>query len=438
MKNLSIILVFLLLSPLLHADWLSPEEILEKIEQPNIPDRQLNIAELGAKPENALPAIEKAIQSLGEQGGGTVVIPEGKWQLNGPIHLKSKIELHLKKGSHLLFSANTEHFLPMVETRWEGTELFTYSPLIYAARVHDVAITGEGTIDGNQDSQFHAWHGKQDADILKLRTMGFNGIDKSERVFGKGTYLRPPLIQFFHAERVLLSDFKAINSPFWINHLVYTKSATVKNLKVDSHFPNNDGIDIESSQYVLVEHNLFRTGDDSVVVKSGRDLDGRNIGIPSQDIVVQHNDMGGEDGIALGSEMSGGISNVHFRHNILRKGNAAIRFKANLDRGGLVEHIRVSDFKVESFDTLIWFQLDYPSQLGGNFPSQYRDLEFKNFEVENAETFFEAHAPENAPLGAVSLENIIVKSNKVPVILNNAPNVTFNKVMLNGSTYSPE
>ena len=109
-------------------------------------------------------------------------------------------------------------------------------------------------------------------------------------------------VQFFHAERVLLENYTIINAPFWINHLVYTSSATVRNLKVESHFANNDGLDIESSQLVLAENNWFQTGDDSVVVKSGRDLDGRNIGIPSKDIVVRNNDMGGDARIALAAK----------------------------------------------------------------------------------------------------------------------------------------
>ena len=114
--------------------------------------------------------------------------------------------------------------------------------------------------------------------------------------------------------------------------------------------------------------------------------------------MVRDNDMGGEDGIALGSEMSGGIRYVFFTDNVLRKGASAIRFKANLDRGGTVEHVGVRNFKVESFETLFWFQLDYPGELGGHFPVPYRNIVFENFEVADVGTLFEAHAPRAAPL----------------------------------------
>lgn len=417
--------------------WLTEEEILAAVQLPAIPDTSFNIKDYGAKASEGhdnLPAINAAIEAAVASGGGKVLIPEGLWNVKGPIHLKSKINLHLAKGSRLLFSKHPADYLPTVLTRWEGTELYSYSPLVYAANVQDVAITGEGTLDGNENSQFKEWHAHQSDDMDRLRKMGSTGVPREERIFAEGSHLRPVFVQFFHAERVLLENYTIVNAPFWINHLVYTNSATVRNLKVDSHFPNNDGLDIESSQLVLVENNLFRTGDDSVVVKSGRDLDGRTIGIPSKDIVVRNNDMGGEDGIALGSEMSGGISNVHFVDNVLRKGSSAIRFKANLDRGGLVEHIRVRNFKVESFETLFWFQLNYPGELGGNFPSTYRDIVFENFEVAEAGIFLEVHAPAVAPLDNVKFIDIQVEENTTPFILENARNLEFSNVRIGSQT----
>jgi len=304
-----------------------------------------------------------------------------------------------------------------------------YSPLLYAANVTDVAITGTGILDGNEQSGFKAWQKRHD-DVDRLRKMGFTGVPVEQRVFGEGTFLRPPLVQFFNAERVLLEGYSTVHSPFWVNHLVYTKHATVRDIKVDSHFPNNDGIDIESSQYVLVENSHFRTGDDSVVVKSGRDLDGRTVGIPSENIVVRKNDMGGEDGIGLGSEMSGGIKNVFFDNNTLREGDSAFRFKSNLDRGGLVENVRLRNFKVASFKNLFWFQLNYPSKLGGNFPSTYRDIVFENIDVEQVTTFLEVHAPTAAPLQNVTFKNIKVEKVEIPMVLENAVDLKFENVKL--------
>ena len=208
--------------------------------------------------------------------------------------------------------------------------------------------------------------------------------------------------------------------------------ATVRGLNVNSLFPNNDGVDVDSSRYVLVEGSTFRTGDDSVVVKSGRDLDGRTVGLPSEYVVVRSNDMGGEDGIALGSEMSGDIRYVFFTDNVLRSGSSAIRFKANLDRGGTVEHVGVRRFKVGSFNRLFWFQLNYPSQLGGNFPATYRDIVFEDFEVEDVGTIFEAHAPEQAPLRDVLVRNVSTASAGQAVVLENVEGLRFENVTVAG------
>jgi polygalacturonase len=340
--------------------------------------------------------------------------------------------LHLVDGAHLLFGTDPEDYLPAVLTRWEGTEVFGYSPLVYAHDVHDVAITGSGTIDGNADSEFLTWQPREKDDQLALRKMGASGVPVEKRQFGAGHFLRPSLIQIVSAKRVLLADYTALNSPFWVNHLVYTDHATVKGLRVDSHHANNDGVDVDSSRYVLIENNHFRTGDDSVVVKSGRDLDGRTIARPSEYVVVRNNDMGGEDGIALGSEMSGDIREVYFIDNILRTGTAAIRFKSNLDRGGVVEKIRVSNMQIESFDRLFWFQLDYPGELGGSFPSLYRDIVFENISVENADVVLEVHAPEGYPLRDVTFRNVEIKQAGDTFILENADNLVFENLRIGG------
>ena len=418
------------------GDWAMADEIVKKIELPQIPARDFVITDFGAKSgqrEDARPAILGAIAKASSEGGGRVIIPAGTWLSNGPIHLKSKIDFHVAEGATLLFGPEPKDYLPAVLTRWEGTELYSYSPLIYAFEVHDVAITGKGTIDGNKQSVFNTWIGEtQSADMNNLRKMGVDGTPATKRIFAEGSYLRPPLIQFFRAERVLLADYTLLNSPFWVNHLVYTDHATIRGIKVDSHQHNNDGVDVDSSRFVLIENCHFRTGDDSVVVKSGRDRDGREVGKPSEYVVVRNNDMGGEDGIALGSEMSGDVRHVFFDNNILRKGLSAIRFKANLDRGGVVEHIRVRNMTVESFDNLFWFQLNYPGLLGGGHPSTYRDIVFENFTVEHAGTVFDASAPAEAPLKGVVLRNITIKHADKTFALENVEDLKLENVTVAG------
>lgn len=418
-----------------RVDWTLVDRIVAHIEKPRIPERIYRVSDFGANgdgTQDARPAVLAAIAKAKAEGGGRVVLSPGVWPCRGPIRLESRIELHLEPGAHLLFSPEPEHYLPVVETRWEGTRVLSYSPLIYAFDVEDVAITGRGTIDGNVRSGFHAWHPLADPDMQRLRRMGFTGVPLAERVFGAGTHLRPPLVQLLHARRVLLQDFTAVNSPFWVNHLVYSEHVTVRGIQVESHFPNNDGVDVDSSRYVLVEGSTFRTGDDAVVIKSGRDLDGRTVAKPSEYVVVRNNDMGGEDGIALGSEMSGDIRYVFFTDNVLRSGSSAIRFKANLDRGGTVEHIGVRRFQVGSFKRLFWFQLSYPGELGGNFPATYRDIVFEDFEVETVGTLFEAHAPPQAPLLEVIVRNVKVAAADQTLVLENVEKLIFDGVTVAG------
>jgi polygalacturonase len=418
-----------------RVDWSLVPTIVERIEAPRIPDREFRVAVAQTPADSsgdARPAILAAIEAASAAGGGRVVVPKGTWLSRGPIHLRSRIELHLDGGATLLFSPDPADYLPVVKTRWEGTEALSYSPLVYARDVEDVAITGPGTLDGNARSGFHAWHALAGADVQRLRRLGFEGAPLEARVFGAGTHLRPPLVQILGGRRVLLEGYTARHSPFWVNHLVYVELATVRGLTVDSHFPNNDGVDVDSSRFVLVERSTFRTGDDAVVIKSGRDLDGRRVARPSEYLVVRDNDMGGEDGIALGSEMSGDIRYVFFTDNRLRSGASAIRFKANLDRGGTVEHVGVRRFEVGSFERLFWFQLDYPGELGGRFPSVYRDIVFEDFTVGDVGTLFEAHAPAEAPLRAVVLRNVSVRSAKRRFVLDHVEGLVLDAVRVGG------
>ncbi len=418
-----------------QSDWKQMDVILKKVESPKIPDKSFVITDFGAKAnstDDSRPAIMSAINAAVKAGGGRVVIPAGKWISNGPIHLQSFIDLHVSEGATLLFGAAAKDYLPAVFTRWEGTEIYGYSPLIYANKVTDVAITGTGTIDGNAQSEFHAWHKQQAGDIASLRKMGFDGVPLEKRQFGEGHFLRPPLIQIVNAERVLLQGYTATNSPFWVNHLVYVDHAQMRNVNVDSMLPNNDGIDVDSGRWVVIEDNHFRTGDDSIVIKSGRDLDGRKIGRPSENVVVRNNILDGEDGIGLGSEMSGGIKNVFFTDNTYIKGTSVFRLKANLDRGGSVEHVRIRNTKIGEAKYLFWFDLSYVAgYLGGNFPSKYHDIVFENIVAEKIDTFFISHAPEEQPLENVLFKNIQVKSAKQFMEFTSLKNVIFTDVTIN-------
>jgi polygalacturonase len=162
-----------------EAEWRDIERMAEAIAAPRIPAREFRPEAFGGRPDgqaDALPAIRAAIDAASKAGGGRVVLSPGVWFSKGPVVLKSRIELHLAEGATLLFSPDPDDYLPVVKTRWEGTEVLSYSPLIYAPEVEDVAITGKGVIDGNEKSAFHAWGKIAEPDFQRLRRMGFDGV----------------------------------------------------------------------------------------------------------------------------------------------------------------------------------------------------------------------------------------------------------------------
>lgn len=315
-RSLPAFLVFL--SPLAAAaaetDWSEAARIAGAIQRTEFPARVFDVRDHGAIPDDALddrPAILAAIRACNAAGGGRVLLPPGLLISNGPIHLQSHVELHVAEGALLRFSAEPAHFLPVVLTRWEGTECFNFSPFIYARNVSNVAITGSGTIDGNARRSFANWKPRQGPDQIRIREMGAAGVPLHERVFGEGHWLRPGLIQFFACNRVLVEGVTILDAPFWVIHPVFCRDVIVRGVTVDSGNPNNDGVDPESSTNVLIEDCVFRTGDDSVAIKSGRDEDAWRAGVPSENIVVRRCVMDSKaNGLCIGSEMSGGVRNV--------------------------------------------------------------------------------------------------------------------------------
>src|SRR4051812_44041151 len=235
-------------------------KILARIKPPVFPKRDFVITKFGAKPgiqNDSTASIARAIDACSKAGGGRVMIPPGEF-LTGAVHLKSNVNLHISKGATLKFSTNDKSYLPIVFTRWEGMELMSYSPFIYAFQQTNIAITGEGTLDGQSDQEhFWLWNGNpkygwkegmpnQRAARAKLYKMMEDGISVEKRVFGEGSYLRPNFIQPYRCKNILIEGVRIINSPMWEIHPVLSENITVRNVHISSHGPNNDGCDPES------------------------------------------------------------------------------------------------------------------------------------------------------------------------------------------------
>jgi len=220
-----------------HEAWERAADIARNVKPPVFPDRLFDITKYGAVPDAktlATAPIAQAIEACSKAGGGRVLVPAGTF-LTGAVHLLSNVELHLDEKATLRFDTNPASY-PIVFTRWEGMECMNYSPLVYARRQKNIAITGKGTLDG-QGSPEHWWSWKgpwggttatgfkegmptQLAARAKLFQMAEDGVPVEKRMFGDGSYLRPPFIQPYECENVLIADVRVRNSPFWNVHPV--------------------------------------------------------------------------------------------------------------------------------------------------------------------------------------------------------------------------
>ena len=315
----------------MNSPWDRADEIVRNMIVPEFPDRTFNVKDFGAVADgttNNSTAFSAAIKACNEAGGGKVIVPRGKY-LTGPIHLLSNVNFHLEEGTEILFSKNTADYLPVVHTSYEGMEFMNYSPLIYAYRQKNIAVTGKGTFNGQAgNDNWWPWssalrYGYKEGDdnqrsehnLPRLSKMVEEGVPVSERIFGEGHQFRPTFFQPFECENVLIKDVTFINAPFWVMHLVKSSHVTVDGVTVDSHGPNNDGCNPEYSKNVHIKNSIFDTGDDCIAIKSGRDNDGRRVGIKSENIVIEDNIMkDGHGGVVIGSEISGGVSNVYVRN----------------------------------------------------------------------------------------------------------------------------
>lgn len=336
--------------------WQDYEKVLARIKAPEFPARDFPITEFGAQPgADATAAIRAAIAACHQAGGGRVIVPAGEW-LTGAVHLLSNVNLHVSKGATLKFSTRTADY-PIVFTRWEGVELMNYSALIYAFEQENVAVTGEGTLDGQADwDNWWGWNKKQKGKATLQKTardrlfaMGESGAPVEQRVFGDGGYLRPNFIQLYRCKNILIEGVTIVRSPMWELHPVLSQNITVRGVQIHSHGPNNDGCDPESSRDILIEKCVFDTGDDCIAIKSGRNNDGRRLNVPSENIVVRDCTMkDGHGGVVLGSEISGGVRNVFVENCQMDSPNLdrALRFKSNAQRGGVLENVFLRDVQV--------------------------------------------------------------------------------------------
>ncbi|XP_077240523.1 putative polygalacturonase [Tasmannia lanceolata] len=400
----SLLRVFLVLATISEIPWaINGSSVCKQSRSRAFRPHSVTITEFGAVGDGVTlntKAFHNAIfylHSFADKGGAQLFVPAGRW-LTGSFSLISHLTLWLDEGAVILGSkaSNDWPLIAPLPSYGRGRELpgRRHQSLIYGYNLTDVVITGDnGTIDGQGSVWWH-W----------FRNLTLN-------------YTRPHLVEFINSTGVVISSLTFLNSPFWTIHPVYCSQVHVHNLTIlaplDS--PNTDGIDPDSSNDVCIEDCYIRTGDDLISIKSGWDEYGIAYARPSSNIIIRR--LAGETqtsaGVALGSEMSGGISEVHVEGLQLVNSKSAIRIKTAPGRGGYIRNIYISDVIMSNVKIAI------------RFTGQYGDHPDENYDPNALPT-----------IDRISLKDIIGKNISVAGLMEGIEGDNFLNICLSNITFS--
>ncbi len=372
---------------------------MPKVIEPVFPDFSVSISDFGAIGDGQTlntEAIAEAIAVVSEKGGGRVVIPRGLW-LTGPIVMKSNINIHAEAGALVIFSKNKDLY-PLIESYFEGWKTARCLSPIYGKDLENIAFTGEGVFDGSGEVWRQVKREKMtDKQWKNLVASGGIVNEKGNEWYPSESFLkgkdaraskgawfsdniedyepykdfqRPVLVSLISCKKVLLDGPVFQNSAAWCIHPLMCENLTVRNIDVRNpwYSQNGDGIDIESCKNSVVYNCTFDVGDDAICIKSGKDQEGRDRGLPTENLVVKNCIVyHGHGGFTVGSEMSGGVKNMHVSDCTFIGTDVGLRFKSNRGRGGVVEDIYISNIDMVNIPTIaISFNLYY----GGKAPTE--------------------------------------------------------------------
>lgn len=387
------------------------------VSKPVIPNYTINITDFGGVPDGRTKntqAFAQAMRHLAEKGGGRIVVPAGIWY-TGPIAFENNIELHLENGALVLFSNDLADY-PIVKTSFEGLNTRRCMSPLSATGKENIAITGQGTFNGNGQHWRPVKKGKmtegqwknlckkgavgQKGNIWypneRIREVSENGTFLAE-AFGQDSdsawlyvhdYLRPVLLSFIGCKNVLLEDATFENSPSWNLHPLMCENVILNRVNVRNpwYAQNGDGLDAESCKNVVVANCTFDVGDDAICIKSGKDKDGRERGIPCENVLIEGCTVyHGHGGFVIGSEMSGGARNISVRNCLFIGTDVGLRFKSTRGRGGVVENIHINGVNMSDIagDALI-FDLYYGGKGDSPVPPVSEETpSFKNIYISN-------------------------------------------------------
>jgi polygalacturonase len=469
-------------------------DIVNAIQQPRIPDRTINLIEFsGHRPDrqgtyNFQPDIQRAINALAAQGGGTLYFPHTQgpdtwakltevFRCVGPIQFKSHIQLAFDMSTRLFFEYDATAYFPEgkgVISRYEGTTFIGVCPLIRAFNVTDAAITvrkGFGAmpvIDGDGQTWYRIQTEKNNAikeagglpSYQAVRAANHAAVPLRERRYDNpdNHFLRPCMMEFFLCKNILVEGVQITDSPLWCIHPVFSESMIFRNIIFDSQNVNNDGFDPESSRNVLIENIIFNNHDDNVALKSGRDREGRDgvdvtgteletissrynknsiFGGPTENVVVRNCIFKGHYAVCAGSEMSGGVRNIYVVDSIAPQDVKMTFFlKSGRERGGFVENVYLHNIRVNDSGTdAICLIPNYDNDTQSPYPPKFKNIYVEDLTVETVENAVRIMAWPDKTIDNIFIRNVVIKKAREPFAVNHVKNVRLDGVMINGENY---
>lgn len=425
---------------------------MPRVTAPVFPDRSVSLTDYGAKGDGSTlctEAFAKAIDALAKQGGGRLVVPQGVW-FTGPVVLKSNINLHLEKGAVILFTPDVNAY-PIIKTSFEGLETRRCQSPVSGTNLTNVAITGQGVIDGNGECWRPLKRAKVTASQWKnITSRGGVFRDKNywapyaETLVGEKMsdmnvpqniktdeewesikpFLRPVMISLVNCKNVWLQGVIFQNSPAWNIHPLMCENLLVEGVQVrnPSYAQNGDGIDIESCKNTLVVNSTFDVGDDGICVKSGKDADGRKRAMPTENLIINGCTVfKGHGGFVVGSEMSGGVKNVLVKDCQFLGTDVGLRFKSKRGRGGVVENIYIRN--ISMFDIVtdaITFDLYYGGKSAVEDLEEGKEVEIKKMPVDETTPVFRN----------IDIENVVCRGARRALYFNGLPEMPIKNITL--------
>ncbi|NDW10232.1 glycoside hydrolase family 28 protein [Dysgonomonas sp. 520] len=355
---------------------------MPKIKAPVFPANSVSIADFGGVSDGSTlntEAFAKAMDALASKGGGTLIVPSGVWY-TGPIVFKSNINLHLEKGALILFSADFDLY-PLVETVFEGLNTRRCQSPISGRNLENIAITGEGSINGSGEAWRPLKEGKVTSNHWKA-VVNSGGVVMDDNYWfpsegskkgllisdmnvpkGKLTeaqwlevkdFLRPVMVNFIECKNILLEGVLFENSPAWNIHPLMCENVIIDNIVVRNpgYAQNGDGLDLESCVNSIIVNSIFDVGDDAICIKSGKDEDGRRRNRPTENVIIDNCKVfQGHGGFVVGSEMSGSVRNIALSNCQFLGTDVGLRFKSKRGRGGIVENIYINNINMFNIAT---------------------------------------------------------------------------------------